>query len=299
MASETIQQGATSQTIEIFIADSASSPVGMGKTGLTASTVGLKVYYQRRGSAPLQITLSALASVTAAWASGGFVEIDATNQPGRYRLDLPNAVVASGVDRATVTVTGGGSIDDEVSNIDLTTYDPFTVDKTGFSLSSGGIQAIWDALTTALVTSGSIGKLLASGIPAAAPGAAGGLPTTDANNAVKVQSGTGANQLSLAAGAVTVGTNNDKTGYTASTVTDKTGYALSATGMDPVLDSPNAIETGLSWRGALRLIMAVLAGKVTVSGGTVTFRQAVADTKARVTATASGGNRTAMTTDQT
>jgi len=31
-------------------------------------------------------------------------------------------------------------------------------DKAGFSLSSGGIQAIWDALTSALTTSGSIGK---------------------------------------------------------------------------------------------------------------------------------------------
>lgn len=33
-------------------------------------------------------------------------------------------------------------------------------DKTGFSLSSGGVQAIWDALTSALTTAGSVGKLL-------------------------------------------------------------------------------------------------------------------------------------------
>lgn len=31
-------------------------------------------------------------------------------------------------------------------------------DKTGFSLSSGGVQGVWDALTSALTTSGSIGK---------------------------------------------------------------------------------------------------------------------------------------------
>lgn len=31
-------------------------------------------------------------------------------------------------------------------------------DKTGYALSSGGVQAIWDALTSALTTSGSIGK---------------------------------------------------------------------------------------------------------------------------------------------
>lgn len=40
-------------------------------------------------------------------------------------------------------------------------------DKTGFSLSSAGIQAIWDRLTSALTTVGSIGKLLVDNIDAA------------------------------------------------------------------------------------------------------------------------------------
>lgn len=39
-------------------------------------------------------------------------------------------------------------------------------DKTGYSLSVAGIQAIWDALTSALTTSGSIGKLLVDNINA-------------------------------------------------------------------------------------------------------------------------------------
>lgn len=39
-------------------------------------------------------------------------------------------------------------------------------DKTGFSLSSAGVQAIWDALTSALTTVGSIGKLLVDNINA-------------------------------------------------------------------------------------------------------------------------------------
>lgn len=37
-------------------------------------------------------------------------------------------------------------------------------DKTGFSLSAAGVQAIWDALTSALTTVGSIGKLLVDNI---------------------------------------------------------------------------------------------------------------------------------------
>ena len=40
-------------------------------------------------------------------------------------------------------------------------------DKTGYALSSGGIQAIWDALTSALTTVGSIGKRLVDNIDAA------------------------------------------------------------------------------------------------------------------------------------
>jgi hypothetical protein len=39
-------------------------------------------------------------------------------------------------------------------------------DKTGFSLSAGGVQAIWDALMTALTTAGSVGKLLADNLNA-------------------------------------------------------------------------------------------------------------------------------------
>lgn len=40
-------------------------------------------------------------------------------------------------------------------------------DKTGYALSAAGVQAIWDALTSALTTVGSIGKLLVDRIDAA------------------------------------------------------------------------------------------------------------------------------------
>ena len=48
----------------------------------------------------------------------------------------------------------------------------------------------------------------------------------DVGASVLLSAGTGTGQISLSSGAVTVGTNNDKTGYTASTVSDKTGYSL-------------------------------------------------------------------------
>lgn len=61
------------------------------------------------------------------------------------------------------------------------------------------------------------------------------------------------------------------------------------------------IETGLTVREAMRLILAALAGKVSGSPGTtITFRNAVADSKNRIVATVDGdGNRTAITYDVT
>jgi len=71
--------------------------------------------------------------------------------------------------------------------------------------------------------------------------------------------------------------------------------------LDDLLDASDSIETGLTLRGALRLMVAALAGKISGGGTTtITIRNAVADSKARITATVdSSGNRTAITTDLT
>lgn len=59
----------------------------------------------------------------------------------------------------------------------------------------------------------------------------------------------------------------------------------------------SAVESGLTLTDAMRLISAALAGKVTVDGPTVTFRD-VNDTKDRITATTTPeGDRTAVTLD--
>lgn len=69
-----------------------------------------------------------------------------------------------------------------------------------------------------------------------------------------------------------------------------------------ILDLANGIETGLTPRQALRLMAAALAGKIS-GGGTVTIavRNAVADTKPRLTATVDlvTGDRTAIVADVT
>lgn len=89
-----IKQGATSVSVNIFIADS-SSTTGAGLTGLVFNSSGLVAYYMRPRVAATAITLATLAAVTSAYSSGGFKEIDATNAPGWYRFDIPDAVIAN------------------------------------------------------------------------------------------------------------------------------------------------------------------------------------------------------------
>ena len=66
------------------------------------------------------------------------------------------AAVSGAVGSVTGNVGGNvvGSVGSVAGGVTVTTVS----DKTGYSLSSGGVQAIWDALTSALTTSGSIGK---------------------------------------------------------------------------------------------------------------------------------------------
>lgn len=94
MAKISVKAGTTSLIVNVFIMDS-SSTTGAGKTGLAYNTASLTAYYCLAGAAAVAITL-ATQTVTGAYSSGGFVEIDATNMPGWYRLDVPNAAIASG-----------------------------------------------------------------------------------------------------------------------------------------------------------------------------------------------------------
>lgn len=94
MAKLSILAGSTSQTVNIFIADS-SSTTGAGLTGLAYNTGSLVAYYALPRAAAVAITL-ATQTVTGAYSSGGFVEISSANMPGWYRLDLPDAAIASG-----------------------------------------------------------------------------------------------------------------------------------------------------------------------------------------------------------
>ena len=104
----TIAPGSTSQSIELYL----------GATGLTASTSGLSAYYNRTRTASVSIPLIAR-TIAQAWTSGGFAEVDATNMPGVYRIDLPDAALAAGADDVTIVVRGASGTNGAVMTVKL------------------------------------------------------------------------------------------------------------------------------------------------------------------------------------
>jgi hypothetical protein len=99
------KKGATSQSIELYIVDSTN---GTPETGVLWNTAGIDLKYRRKDAVVVSITEADLTTplLTDTWESGGFLEIG----NGVYRLDLPDAALASsaGIDRVVVfgTVTG-------------------------------------------------------------------------------------------------------------------------------------------------------------------------------------------------
>lgn len=97
---EVIPAYSTSKSVYIKIVDTLGAPV----TGLAFNTAGILASYARMGAARVAITLATLAALTTAWSSGGFKEVDATNMPGVYRLDVPNAALLGGTGLVEVTI---------------------------------------------------------------------------------------------------------------------------------------------------------------------------------------------------
>jgi hypothetical protein len=93
--------GSTSEIVLLEIRANNGNPA----TGLAFNTAGLVVRYSRPGETPVAITL-VNQTVTGAYLSGGFKEIDATNSPGLYRFDVPDAAIASGKDQVMLSFHG-------------------------------------------------------------------------------------------------------------------------------------------------------------------------------------------------
>lgn len=148
--SRLITKGAVDQTIYFEVLDSTSTTGGR-KTGLAYNTSSLTAYYVRNGGSATAITLASLAAANSAHSDGGFKEVDSTNMPGVYRLDLPDAAVASGADSVVVTIKGATGMAQVSQEIQLVAVNPQDAVR-------GGMTAL----------------------PNAAADAAGGLPISDA-----------------------------------------------------------------------------------------------------------------------
>lgn len=136
-------KGSTDYSVEITIIDSGN---GTRETGVQHDSAGIDLWYRREGAALSAITEAALAALTTAHTDGGIEHIS----DGVYRLDLPDAAVASGADFVSV----GGEV-------------------TGMIVIGGRVK-----LTDVDMNDGVRAGLTA--LPNAAADAAGGLPISDA-----------------------------------------------------------------------------------------------------------------------
>lgn len=79
----------------------------LAETGLTITDFDLQ--YVRSGAAPsAKVDATALAATDSAHADNKAIEIDATDQPGLYRIDWPDAAFAAGVRSVVLTVKCSG-----------------------------------------------------------------------------------------------------------------------------------------------------------------------------------------------
>jgi hypothetical protein len=147
----TILAGSTDVSVVIRIIDSTD---GTPETGVVFNTSGIDLEYRREGAASTDITEATLAALTTAHTDGGFLHIG----NGYYRLDLPDAAVASGASGVLIhgTVTGMVVLG---CYIQLVAYNPFDSVRLGLTA-----------------------------LPNAAAGANGGLPTGNASGQVAVAS---------------------------------------------------------------------------------------------------------------
>lgn len=187
----------------------------------------------------------------------------------RVHARIPDNLAYPTTTGRSMDVASGGEVAIDLSN----TYGSLEKDTdiTGFNdpAVSSIADAVWDEAKSGHTTSTSFGDLATD--------------LDSANTAIAaVDTAVGnLNDFDYSSEEVTVGTNNDKT-----------GYALSAAGVDSILDE---VVSTYTMREILTIALAVLAGKSTGGGTTTNNYRDVGDTKNIVQATVDAdGNRSAI-----
>ena len=250
----TILKGTTSKIVEVLLRDSST---GAGTTAVAYTDVTAS--YVREGGTRTAITLAA-GTAGDAYSTGKWCEVDSTNCPGLYQLHLPNAALATGVDAVTTTLTATGVID-KVVRISLLDVDLRDATDAGLSNLDAAISTRSTVAATDIVSGGAITTsggavsnvtLVATTTTNTDMRGTDGAKTVAPDNAsiaaILVDTGTdipasitALNNFDPATDTVTVGTNNDKTGYAlSSAANDAIGAAFLAYTLTK--GSPGTIE---------------------------------------------------------
>lgn len=123
-----IPRGSVKNVIYVELRD-AATPF-QPKTGFAFNSGGIAVSYLKKRGARVAIT-PVTQTVSAAWTSGGVIEVDATNMPGVVRLDVPDAAF-----------TDDGASDEVIIVLKATGFEPKSiriplVDKADVFISPG------------------------------------------------------------------------------------------------------------------------------------------------------------------
>jgi hypothetical protein len=213
-----VKKGATDRSVVLRIIDSTA---GTPETGVVFNTAGIDLWYRREGAVKTSITEATLSALNDAHSDGGFLHIG----DGEYRLDLPDAAVASGANHVDVggTVTGMIVIGGRVR---LVNYDPEDAVRLGLTA-----------------------------LPNAAADAAGGLVISDAggfdidNRSLAAAAVTNANTVFNTDFATNYDATNDRWTVNVKTWNDFTTVALPLvpTTAGRTLDVSAGGEAGIDW----------------------------------------------------
>jgi len=138
-----VTKGSTDRSVTLRCIDATT---GAPKTDVVFNSSGIALWYRREGAALTSITEATLAALTTAHSDGGFLHI----ADGDYRLDLPDAAFATGVNHVDFggTVTGGVFIGGRVrlvdSNLETANMPANVVQISGDSTAADNLENAFD-----------------------------------------------------------------------------------------------------------------------------------------------------------
>jgi hypothetical protein len=235
-----VRAGVTSVSLPIIVYDNTST-TGAGLGGLTHTTSGLVLEYRRQGQSTwtqLGVGTGLVSKTLGTFTSGGIVA--SGSRTGRYEIDIPDAALASGARFVEICLRGAANMHPVDIEIELDAVD--YQDATAF-----GLSRLDAAVSSRMATYTQPTGFLAATFPATVASPTNITSASGVVLAATTHTGAVIPTVSTVTNGVTVGTNNDKTGYaltqafpsnfaalgitvggavTVGTNNDKTGYSL-------------------------------------------------------------------------